>query len=145
MNSVFYLSYSDIADKEGLVFPSELQQATYSPGIWTVCKNKHMRLPNEFSFDAVDNIEVVNLKLSQVNGNVYSVNTEKYGMFFFRISHIFFRYEKYVGDSKLIDKSDRLYQVYSMNIQHLSKACLENRFYFVGRIDNNLEQRRELK
>jgi len=140
MKSVYYLSYSDIPQKAGLVFPNELQKDIYSPGIWVVAKYRNERILNELEFDAVNDNQLNTLKLVRVNRLVFQVNHEKHGKFFFRISRIFFRYEKYVGSSKEISNDCILYQLTSMNIEKLEQAC-SNGFFFVGRIDTSLGNR----
>ncbi len=141
MGTVYYLCYSDIPENTGLVFPAELEPDIYSPGIWTVAIKRHDRFPESFEFDAVNDNQITSTKLIRVRQSVYQVDTEKHGKFFFRINRIFHRYENYVGNSKLIEQSDRLYQLTSMDIQKLERTC-EKGFFFVGRVDNNLENRR---
>lgn len=141
MKAIHYLSYSDKPETEGLLFPSELLKDTYAPGLWVVDLQDFEGLPNSFEFDAVDNNELQTLKMTRVNRYVYQVDTDKHGKFYFRIMNIFFRYQKYIGNSKLIDANSRLFQVVSMDIQKLHRTCLEKGFFFVGRIDNNIEQR----
>jgi hypothetical protein len=139
MKAIHYLSNSDKPGIEGLLFPGELLEDTYAPGIWIIDLQNFERLPKTFEFDAVDNNELQSLKMTQVNRTVFQVETSKYGKFYFRIMNTFFHYKKYVGNSKLIDPNNRLYQVVSMDIQKLHRACLENGFFFVGRVDNNIE------
>lgn len=140
MGTVYYLCYTDIPEKTGLVFPAELEPDSYSPGIWTVAIKRKERFPESFGFDAVNENQIVSTKLIRVNRSVYQVDTEKYGKFFFRINLIFHRYENYIGTSKLIEQSDRLYKLTSMDIQKLERTC-DKGFFFVGRVDNNLEKR----
>lgn len=143
MKSIHYLCYSDKVETEGLIYPNELSKDTYAPGLWVIDVNNFETLPDIFEFDAVDNNELQTLKMTRVNRFVFQVDTYKHGKFYFRISNIFFRYNKYVGKSKLIDPNSRLYQVVSMDVQKLHKTSLEGGFFFVGRVDNNLEQRSE--
>lgn len=142
MGTVYYLCYSDIPEKAGLVFPAELEPDSYSPGIWTVAIKRHDRFPESFEFDAVNDNQITSTKLVRVSRSVYQVDTEKHGKFFFRINHIFHRYENYIGNSKFIEQNDRLYQLTSMDIQKLERTC-DKGFFFVGRADNNLENRRK--
>lgn len=135
---VYYLSYSDIPYSEGLVFPNELQAGTYAPGIWVIDIEPLARLADSFEFDAVLNNEVTSYSMDRINRSVFRVQTEKQGQFYFRIMNIFFRYQRYIGKSKLIQPESRLFQVVSMDIQKLSRVCLQERFFFVGRIDNEL-------
>ena len=140
MKAIHYLTYSDKPDIEGLVFPSEILQNTYASGLWAIDLMEYEMMPNNFEFDAVDNNELQTLKMTRVNRSVFQVDTDKYGKFYFRVINIHFRYNKYVGKSKLINSSCRLYQIVSMDIQKLNNTCLDKGFFFVGRVDNNLEQ-----
>ena len=142
MGTVYYLCYSDIQGKTGLIFPTELEPDNYSPGIWTLAIKRKGRFPGSFEFDAVNNNQIIPTKLVLVDRSVYQVETEKYGKFFFRINHIYHRYESYVGSSKLISSDDRLFQLTSMDIQKLERTC-DKGFFFVGRVDNNLENKRK--
>jgi hypothetical protein len=141
MKAIYYLSYSDKPETEGLLFPSELLQDNYAPGLWVIDLQEFERLPDTFEFDAVDNNELQTLKMTRVNRSVFQVDTDKHGKFYFRILNIFFRYQKYIGNSKLIDPNSRLFQVVSMDTQKLHRTSLDKGFFFVGRVDNNLEQR----
>jgi hypothetical protein len=138
---VWYLSYSDSPKKEGLIFPNELLKNTYSPGIWAIDLDRYQRYIREdiYSFDAVDKEEIVNTKLIKINPHVFQVDS-RHGKFFFRIIQLHYRYNKYIGNSNLINKENVLYQVVSMDIPKLNKLCLEEKFFFVGRIDSNLER-----
>lgn len=140
MKAIHYLSYSDKPETQGLLFPSELLQNTYAPGLWIIDLKKFERLPDSFEFDAVDNNELQVLKMTRVSRSVFQVDTKKYGKFYFRIVNIFSRYLNYIGNSKLISSDSRLFQVVSMDIQKLNRTCLDKGFYFVGRVDNSLER-----
>ncbi|MFN8252242.1 MAG: hypothetical protein U0V75_10195 [Ferruginibacter sp.] len=140
MKAIHYLTYSDKPETEGLVFPSELLQNTYAPGLWVIDLQDFERLPDTFEFDAVDNNELQTLKMTRVNRSVFQVDTEKFGKFYFRIVNIYFRYQKYIGKSKLINANSKLLQVVSMDVQKLDRTCVDKGFFFVGRVDNNLER-----
>lgn len=140
MKPIYYLSYSDIPGNNGFVFPSELQQYNYSPGSWFVALDSFEAIPDILEFDAVDNNELLSLKLSRVNRMVFLVDTFKYGKFFFRAMHKFYnRYDRYVGNSKLIAPDNRLFQILPLEVQRLENVCKNSRFFFVGRIDSEIE------
>jgi len=143
MTPIFYLTYSDNPKKDGLVFPSELQKGTYSTGIWVVDFQNRRKNLELLEFDAVDNGELLTLKMTRVNRSVFQVDTKKYGKFYFRISYIYYRYEKYVGESKLIPSENRLFQVVPMDIPKLEYTSLKKGFFFVGRVDNDIENKRQ--
>jgi hypothetical protein len=141
MKPVYYLSYSDNPEQDGLVFPSELSLDTYAPGIWAIDTKPSEKVADSYEFDAVDRNELTKLLLVRVNNVVFQVTTPKYGNFFFRIvdalSHI-----RYVGRSKLIEPNNLLYQIVSIDIKKLESVCSDGNFFFVGRIDRNLERRK---
>src|SRR5687768_4208116 len=99
MKPIYYLSYSDKPRTTGLIFPNELLENSYSPGIWVVDLKKFELLPGEFEFDAVDNNELLTFKMTRVDGTLFHVSTDKYGKFYFRVMSIYFRHKKYVGNS----------------------------------------------
>lgn len=139
MKPVYYISYSDSPEKRGFVFPNELQNENYSIGMWVIELLQFEKLRDIFEFDAIENNEVLSLKMTRVNRSVFQVNTFKYGKFYFRIIPLTYHYNKYVGNSKLISHESRLYRVVSMDIEKLEQICLRSRFFFIGRGDNDLE------
>jgi hypothetical protein len=139
MKTIFYLCHSDEPGTIGLLFPGELLKGTYSPGLWFIELRNLENLPDEIEFDAVDNNDLLTLKLVRIDSSVYQVETGKHGRFYFRIMDI--PYLNYVGRSKLINKNSMLYQVVSLDIEKLQKSCLSNDFFFVGRVDTELIQR----
>lgn len=140
MKVVYYMCYSDLPGKGGLVFPAELEPDNYSLGIWTIVKKREESLPENFEFDAVNDDQVISMILTRVDGSVYQVNTEKHGKFFFRIIRI--KPMNYIGNSKLIDPDSIIFELIPTDIQKLERTCGE-KFFFVGRVDNNLENRRK--
>ena len=142
MGTVYYLCYSDIPEKTGLVFPSELEPESYSLGIWAVAIKRGNRFPEIIEFDAVNDNQITSTKLVKVSRSLYQVDTKIHGKFFFRINHIFNRYNNYVGKSKLIDQNDSLFQLTSIDIQKLEITC-DKGFFFVGRIDDDLNMTRK--
>ncbi|MCB0497223.1 MAG: hypothetical protein KDC79_13875 [Cyclobacteriaceae bacterium] len=137
MNPVYYLSYSDSPRNYGLVFPSELQEDTYSPGIWVVAQN-YNGYENEFIFDAVDKGELISLNMVRIGNSVFQVSTANYGKIFFRIRSIHWYYNMYTGNSNLIKPGQRLLQVVPMDYRRLENLCREELFFFVGKVDNDL-------
>lgn len=141
MNPIYYLCNSDIPEINGFLFPTELLEGTYTTGIWVIDLIYYERISDSYEFDAVDNDELVNLKMSRINGNIFQVDTSKYGKFYFRIVNLFYPRLKYVGKSKFIDSESRLLQVVSMDLHKLEITCMKHRFFFVGKVDRNLEKR----
>lgn len=141
MNPVYYLCNSDIPEINGFLFPTELIEGTYTTGVWILALKHYERISNTYEFDAVDDNELISLKMSRINGNVFQVDTSKHGKFYFRLVNLFYPQLKYVGKSKLIDIENRLLQVVSMDLHKLEIACMNNHFFFVGKVDRNLEKR----
>jgi len=140
MKPVYYLSYSDLPENEGMVFPSELQKETYSTGIWVVDLPWYDRRVRNYAFDAVNGNELLSLTMTLIDTNLYLVEANKLGKFYFRIMRLSSRYNRYVGNSSLIEPNNRLYQVVPLNVQQIEDSCLKSRFFFVGRIDNNISR-----
>lgn len=134
MNNVLYLSYSERGD--GLVFPNELEKDIYSLGIWVVKTSSD--LPTKINFDAVYNNELITLKAEIINKNIYKIDTKSLGVILCRAVKVHYRHNKYVGRSKEIQETDTLYQLVPMNISLLEKLCLEDKFYLVGKIDEQI-------
>jgi hypothetical protein len=141
MKQIYYLTYSDIPEEDGLIFPTELLDGSYVTGIWVAAFHDFEKIPELFEFDAVDNNELIRLIMTRVDGSVFQVSTGKHGVFYFRLMPILNRNDKYVGKSTLINSNSKLYQVVSMNIQKLEQTCLKDGFFFVGRVDNDFERR----
>ena len=75
MGTVYYLCYSDIPEKTGLVFPSELEPESYSLGIWAVAIKRGNRFPEIFEFDAVNDNQITSTKLVKVSRSLYQPQT----------------------------------------------------------------------
>jgi hypothetical protein len=138
LKTIYYLSYSDNAEKEGLVFPNELLEQTYSSGIWIINLKHYERIPKLIDFDVVVNNELKTFKMKKINGFMFQVDANNYGKFYFSILNLTSHFHKYVGNSKLINSNDRLFQVVPIDNQKLNNSCLKEGFFFVGRIDSNL-------
>jgi hypothetical protein len=140
MDSILYLTYSDIAERNGLVFPNELNEGTYAPGIWFVALSQNECLPDVLEFDAVYKNELQTLKMRRVDNYIYQVDTKLFGEFSFRVINTKIRNQKYIGKSTLINDNIKLYQIKPIekDIQRLNNACLDKGFFFVGKIDLNL-------
>lgn len=96
---------------------------------------KKKDIPKSFKFDAVEDNQLLTLSMSHLSNTVYYVDTNKHGKFFFRIS----RYDKkYIGNSKFINSEDKLYQVVPFDISKLESVCIKHKFFFVGKIDENI-------
>jgi len=138
MENILYLSYSNIND--GLVFPNELSDGIYSPGMWVLQSESINKTNSNYHFDAVDKNELIKLNLSKIQNNYFQVDTKKYGKINFRLLEIYWRYQNYVGNSNLINRQLKFFQLVPIDIPKLSTLCLENNFFLVGKIDEELEK-----
>ncbi|MBA6157385.1 hypothetical protein H3Z83_12780 [Tenacibaculum sp. S7007] len=138
MESILYLSYSNVSD--GLVFPNELSEGVYSPGMW-VLQSENINATNElYDFDAVDENKLIKLNLSKIQNNYFQVDTRKYGKINFRLHEIYYRYQNYVGNSNLINPHLKFFQLVPIDIPKLSNLCLEKGFFLVGKIDEEMNK-----
>lgn len=138
MQNIYYLSYSNTDD--GLVFPSELGEGVYSPGMWVLQSENINRTNNLYRFDAVDQNELIKLNLSKVQNNYFQVETNKYGKINFRLHEIYSRYQNYIGNSNLINPHLKFFQLVPTDIPKLSFLCLEKGFFLVGKVDEELNK-----
>ncbi|WDB48801.1 hypothetical protein [Escherichia albertii] len=88
---VYYLSFFN--EQGGFLFPDELPDDYYSPGLFIVERNQCGEYPDVFLFDAMDNGKRVSLHLTRVSernsiSTLYVVRTEDYGSFGFRLENI---------------------------------------------------------
>lgn len=138
MENILYLTYSN--DQEGLVFPNELEQGIYAPGMWVIQAENIHKTRDSYLIDAIDNNELVKLNVSKVNGTLFQVDTIKYGSVFLRLKEIYERYNKYVGNSNWINENSRFFQLIPIEIPKLTELCLSRKFFLIGRMDDNLEK-----
>ncbi len=134
MNFVYYLCFSNYLQSRGLVFPYELEKDIYSPGIWIVNSSNKGKLEEEYIFEAIVNGDVRKYKMERVDNSVYKVDTENYGIYYFRLIRVIpsSQYE-YIGNSDNFSKRNKFYQVVPMNIEALEIACHDIGLFFVGR------------
>ena len=138
MENILYLTYSN--NQEGLVFPNELEEGIYAPGMWEIQAENIYKTNDSYLIDAIDNDELVKLNVSRVNGTLFQVDTIKYGSIFLRLKEIYERYNKYVGNSNWITENSRFFQLIPIEIPKLTELCLSKKFFLIGRMDDNLEK-----
>ncbi len=136
MDKIFYLSYSNV--EEGLIFPNELENGVYSPGMWVLQSKNLSQAKEKYLFDAINKNEVVPLILNKVNKDYFQVDTLKYGKIYFRLKKIYKRHQFYNGKSTLINNDLSFFQLIPISIPKLTQLCLENNFYLIGSIDEDI-------
>jgi hypothetical protein len=136
MQEVLYLSYSN--QQDGLIFPNELEKGIYSPGMWIIQATSINECSSEFFFNAVENNEIAKLTIRRVSNSNYQVDTLKYGKINLRLVEIYWRYQNYVGNSQLIDRNLKFFQLVPIDIPKITRLCLEEKFFLIGKIDEDI-------
>ena len=132
---VLYLCY--YPDALGFLFPNELPQHYYSPGLFIVEEDSNGMLPYQLDFDAMDRGNRVTFSLVRQNerdplSNLYVVKTKTLGTFSFRMTHINPLVDKYRGSHRALFNHRRLHLVTSQDSQKLERVCQKYDFYFIG-------------
>jgi hypothetical protein len=135
---VLYLTYSNL--DEGLVFPNELEEGIYSPGMWMIQGNSISTCPSILSFDAVFENQLQKLTLRRIEGNYYQSDTKKFGKVNFRLIELYRRYQNYVGKSQFINRDLKFFQLVPIDIPKITELCLKNHFFFIGKIDEEIRK-----
>lgn len=135
---VLYLSYSNL--DEGLVFPNELEDRIYSPGMWMIQGSSILTCPSTLSFDAVYQNQLQGLTLTRIEGNYYQSDTQNFGKVNFRLIELYERYQNYVGKSTLVNRDLKFFQLVPIDIPKITELCLKNHFFFVGKIDEEIRK-----
>lgn len=137
MQEVLYLSYSN--QQDGLIFPNELEKGIYSPGMWIIQATSINECSSEFFFNAVENNEIVKLTIRRISNSNYQVDTLKYGKINLRLVEIYWRYQNYVGNSQLINRNLKFFQLVPIDIPKITRLCLEEKFFLIGKIDEDIK------
>lgn len=133
-NRVYYLSF--FSEGGGFLFPDELPENYYSPGLFLTEFDRSGKYSYAFSFDAMDNGKRVSLKLERANegdrrSTLYVVRTKHYGSFWFKLENINPSLG-YLG-SKLKLKDNHGFGVaVSTDSEKLERVCRNFNFYFIG-------------
>ena len=135
MNSaVYYLCF--LGERSGFLFPDELPQNYYSPGLFLITPEQDDTYAYSYSFDAMDNGRRISLSLVRADeGNpmsaLYVVRTKKYGSFWFdlrRINPLL----RYIGNRQQLSKHGDFSVATTTNADKLERACKNFNFYFIG-------------
>lgn len=132
-NLVYYLSF---LSEEGFLFPEELPENYYAPGLFIIEQNQTHEFGFRYTFDAMDNGTRVSLSMVRANENdrnstLYVVKTEYYGSFWFNLElinpHI-----KYKGKKQELLNHNNLGIALTTDSNKLERICHDFNFYFIG-------------
>jgi hypothetical protein len=131
---VYYLSF--FVEQGGFLFPDELPDDYYSPGLFIVERNQYNEYPDVFLFDAMDNGRRVSLHLERASegwalSTLYVVRTERYGSFWFQIEEVNPSLY-YLGRRVQLQGSNNFGVAITTDERKLELACQEHSFYFIG-------------
>ncbi len=132
---VLYLSF--YRPEEGFLFPDELPDQYYSPGLFLVEEEGHGRLSSSYLFDAMDGGRRVTLQMTRHDegnqlSNLYVVRTDLFGTFGFSLTGINPKLAKYRGGRPQLQNHNRLRIAVTQNSRKLERICEEFDFYFIG-------------
>lgn len=131
---VYYLSF--FSAEVGFLFPDELPQNYYSPGLFLVESESNNNCANSYVFDAMDNGKRIDLKLIKANEGdaesaLYMVKTEHYGIFWFNLERINTEF-RYRGSHPQLKNHSDFFVAVTTDHEKLERVCQEFNFYFIG-------------
>lgn len=134
MNPILYLCL--FSPRNGFLFPTELPDQYYSPGVFLAEEDKNGLLPYSFSFDAMDAGRRVQLSLvrqdeADATSTLYAVRTSSYGDFYFSFFPINPRL-RYVGENRKLIKHRNFRVAATRDAKKLERVCEAFDFYFIG-------------
>lgn len=134
-NWVYYLSY--FMEQEGFLFPYELPDYYYAPGLFLIQSRETGMFPFQFSFPVMDNgvRRVLTLERAERKSDFHPyffVTTKNYGKFIFKLQAINPQFNKYLGTDKSLRKQTPFWILYPANNNKLEKVCRKFNFYFIG-------------
>lgn len=131
---VYYLSF--FAERAGFLFPDELPNDYYSPGLFLVLPEQNGTYKYAYTFDAMDNGRRVSLSLVRADeGNprstLYVVKTDNYGSFWFDFRGINPQF-RYIGVRRSLSNHSNFSVAFSTDADKLERVCKDFNFYFIG-------------
>ena len=135
INRVLYLCLN--GDPEpGLVFPDELKEGFYSPGLFFIEEKDTGNLAFRYQFDAFETGRRISLSLEQFEeypeGEVFQVQTQRYGRILFRALRLEGAISRYVGSRRYLQNHNPLRILEVADERRLEEICQEDDFFFVG-------------
>jgi hypothetical protein len=133
-NIVYYLSFH--SEQAGFLFPDELPQNYYSPGLFLIETEEDNNYSYDYTFNAMDNGKRVSLNLVRADeGNqsssLYVVRTKHYGSFWFNLEQINPRL-RYIGSKHQLTNRNQLSVAMATDSDKLERVCHKFNFYFIG-------------
>lgn len=139
-NIVHYLCfYQDV----GFLFPDELPDNYYFPGLFLVETKGDGKLSYDYSFDAMESGRRISLTMvraneGEINSTLYSVRTEHFGSFGFNLERINPKI-RYGGQRSDLLNHRHFFAAVSIDQEKLERVCREFDFYFIGSTERNSE------
>lgn len=134
MKEILYLSL--FSPENALLFPTELPDGYFSPGLFVAEEDPKGLAAYEYSFDAMDAGNRVTLNLvrqdeANPTATLYAVRTEKFGIFFFSLVEMNPIY-RYIGKKTSLRKHQNFRIAVTRDAQKLERVCQNFNFYFIG-------------
>ena len=133
-NYVYYLTKSSSNEKNGLVFPSEIEEENYyGIGNFFIDTQFDKELKDEYITFAIHNLELIKvvLKKNEKNKNFFDCYINEVGHFVFYADKLK-KELNYVGQNGTYKNLKFLYRLRIWNTNSAEKAALDSNFYFVG-------------
>lgn len=131
---VLYLSF--FPPEDGFLFPDELPDQYFAPGLFVAEAEQDGSLAYKYTFDAMDagdrvEFELVRQDEADPTSNLYVVRTKQYGSFYFSLMDVNPQYQ-YRGKDKLLRGHGDLKIAVTRDSQKLERVCQNFDFYFIG-------------
>ena len=133
-NKIMYLSF--FSPEEGLLFPDELPDQYFAPGLFVAEEEQDGSLAYRYSFDAMDagrrvEFDLVRQDEADPTSNLYVVRTKQFGFFYFSLVGMNPWY-RYRGKRKSLRDHGELRIAVTRDSQKLERVCQNFEFYFIG-------------
>ena len=127
--NILYLTKSNILNKYGLLFPSEIDDENYyGIGNLYIPNNKLNKL---YNIQAIHNDKIVNIELTLVENNIYTCNINNIGNFSLKVEKLY-KPLPYIGNISQYTNKNMHYRLKLINTQKAEYYVREQDFYFIG-------------
>lgn len=131
---VLYLSF--FPPEDGFLFPNELPDQYFAPGLFVVEAERDGSLAYRYTFVAMDaggrvEFDLVRQDEADPTSNLYVVRTKQYGSFYFSLVDMNSRYQ-YRGKKRSLRDHGELKIAVTLDSQKLERVCQNFDFYFIG-------------
>jgi hypothetical protein len=132
-DKVYYMCYNNDPYNGGLVFPSELEENYYAPGVFVIPKIKFDKFEESYLFIAFDDGKPTELKLSRIeNAYQYRVTDNKNRTYRFEIKYTSRYFYTYAGNQIQFPANTLFFILVPLDHDLLNEVCGQNGFYFLG-------------